>query len=247
MTAQTAQGDARVIVGLVVIAGLSAMMAWGSCDPQHAGPLRQTTRLVASAPSPSCSAEPAPAPRLLARKLSIVNVGKETTVSVAFGSDSVVGPSSFPCQTSGPLTCSFPVGAKETVDLPVPAYLNATFAFSASVGCGTTKAEVNLSNPKWYDTADVSLVDGFSVPVMIEMVDKTFGVWRAADNEKAFGVFPLGCDVCVARKVPSCGQAVGSKGCKTGSQYDPSVPCQYQGSTFGGQGPVKIIVGAVPA
>ena len=59
-------------------------------------------------------------------------------------------------------------------------------------------------------------------------------------NEKVFGVFPFGCDICVARHSPPCGIKPGKEGCKTGSQYKPDVPCQYQGTVLGGGTAVTI-------
>jgi hypothetical protein len=48
-------------------------------------------------------------------------------------------------------------------------------------------------------------------------------------NEKVLGLFPYGCDVCVARVSPPCGIPKGRIGCKHGTQYKPDVVCQYQG------------------
>ena len=54
-------------------------------------------------------------------------------------------------------------------------------------------------------------------------------------NEKNFGVYPLGCDICVRRDKPACGFVPGKAGCKSGPDpYHPDVPCQYQGVTMGG-------------
>ena len=65
-----------------------------------------------------------------------------------------------------------------------------------------------------------------------------------ADNSQVSGVFPYGCDICVARQQPPCGIApCGSSpndggqacGCKTGGQYNPTMPCQvtYQQADAG--------------
>jgi hypothetical protein len=174
-----------------------------------------------------------------------VHNGRTTasTVYVAFGADSAVTAADWTfCAGSG-LVCSFALGAGKTTALPNPshAYLNATFSFDAPVGCGVTKAELNVNNPAWYDTLDVSLVDGFSDKVQITAVaGGTTTVLGppvgASGNEKVLGVFPLGCDVCVARKDPPCGLTPGKSGCKAGTQYDPDVPCQWQGPTKGGGG-----------
>ncbi len=165
-------------------------------------------------------------------------------VFVAFGSDSIVLPTSpgwsF-CTASAKLNCSFDLHMDSEQRLPLEgAYFNATLSFQAPVTCNTTKIELNVNNPKWFNTADISLVVGFSNAVSVEYADTdasvTLGPVKAATgNEKAFGVFPLGCDICVARQNPPCGMSPGKEGCKTGpDQYHPDVICQYQGKTMSG-------------
>ena len=162
-----------------------------------------------------------------------------TTVYVSFGADSKITAADWLfCEGTG-LTCSFPLAAKTTDQLPNPtgAYLNATFSFDAPVGCGVTKAEVNVNNPSWYDILDVSLVDGYSNSIEITSGSTTLGpVTGETGNEKVYGVYPYGCDICVERQNPPCGIAKGKQGCQTGTQYDPDVPCQWQGTTKGGGG-----------
>jgi len=175
-----------------------------------------------------------------------------TTVYVAFGAGSKVNAASWSfCSGSG-LTCSFDLTPKNTAGsarlLPNASadYLNATFSFDAAVGCGVTKAEVDVNNPSWYDTLDVSLVDGYSDNVQIYAAPSGGGPATlgppvgATGNEKVYGVFPVGCDICVERQNPPCGIAKGKTGCKTGTQYDPDVPCQWQGPVKGGGGTVTI-------
>ena len=126
-------------------------------------------------------------------------------------------------------------------------YLNATIGFGGTVMCGTTKAELNLNNPKWYDVADVSLVDGFSTKIEISVkgrdgLKKLGPPLGKEGNEKVFGLFPLGCDICTARQSPPCGMKPGKDGCKSGTQYKPDVPCQYQGPVMGGGSAYKVIL-----
>jgi hypothetical protein len=164
------------------------------------------------------------------------------TVFVAFGADSAILPPNWPfCVSSSNLNCSFQVAGDKTFHLPLAGnYTNATFAFGGTVSCGNTKSEINVNNPRWYDTVDVSLVDGFSNAVAIEYKDPDSSVMlgpvrRSEGNERALGVFPLGCDICVARQNPPCGMTPGKTGCKTGpDQYHPDVACQYQGKTMTG-------------
>lgn len=162
----------------------------------------------------------------------------DTTVYVAFGANSVVLPASWSfCTASSKLTCSFTLGAYKAQDLPLAGqFLNATFAFGAGVGCGSTKAEMTVNNPAWYDVLDVSLVDGFSnkISIVIDGGTKLGPPVGRDENEKVFGLFPYGCDICVARQAPPCGIPTGKAGCKGGTQDKPDVPCQYQGPTMGG-------------
>lgn len=170
--------------------------------------------------------------------------GHPITVHVAFGSDSVV--KSWPFCAGAENSCKFDLEDRDTRALPTGGkYLNATLSFGGPVACGKTKVELNLANPAWYDIVDISLVDGFDQKVGVSVRDSSGSyelgpVRSATGNEKAFGVYPDGCDICVDRQKPPCGQPVGSSGCKTGTQYDPDVPCQYQGTTKGGGSTVAI-------
>ena len=70
-------------------------------------------------------------------------------------------------------------------------------------------------------------------------------VTSPSGNEEAFGVFPDGCDVCVARLDPPCGFRKGKTGCKAGvDPYHPKVPCQYQapGPASGKSGGSRVVV-----
>ena len=191
-------------------------------------------------PSPVASADDVAA----RRSTLIVHNGTPTptVVYVAFGADSAVVPTSIPfCAPSGPLTCSFPLLGSATISLPLAGkYLNATLAFGAPVGCGATKAELNLNNPKWYDIADISLVDGWSNDVQITVGSTVLGPNHQSGNERALGVFPLGCDICTARQKPPCGMVPGDQGCKGGTQYHPDVICQWQGAVMGGGTPTRV-------
>jgi hypothetical protein len=233
-----------------------------TCKPDPAPPIVPT----ASAPASSTPPPPGSAPTSFANDDACANgtcarvtnlTPKATVVYIAFGADSTVLPSSpgwsF-CTASANLNCSFPLGPDDTRILPLAGkYLNATFAFGAAPGCGTTKAEVNLNNPSWYDVVDVSLVDGYSVPIAIDYVDasgkKRFGPPNGpSGNETLLGVYPLGCDICVARQKPPCGIQPGTSGCKAGKQFAPSPACQYQGVTKGGGGYATVILMAgIPA
>lgn len=175
-------------------------------------------------------------------------------VYIAFGSNSVVLPTSpgwsFCTQyQTYALVCDFLLAPSSIQTLPLNGqYMGATVSFGGPVSCGFTKVEwsVNQTSPSpgWYDTADVSLVDGFNVGVAIEYKDPFIDgghvilgpVKHERGNEKAFGVFPLACDLCTARSAQTpCGYVPGpSPECKKGTQYHPDVVCQYQGNTMSG-------------
>lgn len=192
--------------------------------------------------------------------LAIYNDTPQDAVAfVAFGSDSVVGPIDWAfCgnEAGAPLNCQFTLKAQEGKLLPLSGrYLNASISFNAPVGCGSTKAELNVNNPKWYDTSDVSLVDGYSNGIRIEVMNAAAdaGFVRLGppngpkDNEQVFGLFPLGCDICTARQSPPCGIVPGGSGCKAGTQYHPVVPCQYQGAVMGGGGAkINVVLVGIP-
>jgi hypothetical protein len=205
-------------------------------------------------------------------QVSVVNqTASSATVYVSFGADSAITQSNWAgfCTGSG-LSCQFALagnGATQALPNPSGAYLNATFAFDSPVGCGATKAEVNVNNPTWYDILDVSLVDGYSNNVAI-IATQTTGTGTVttlgppngqSGNESVFGLYPYGCDVCVARCSPPCGiaksnplvgctasctdcQSNGVDGCKGGTQTSPTVPCQYQGTQLGGGGETVQVV-----
>lgn len=177
--------------------------------------------------------------------ITVVNKSKTATVVyVAFGADSVVLPPSWAfCTATSTLNCTFPLAGKGQQTLPTSGkYLNATISFGQPVGCGATKVELNVQNPSWYDVVDISLVDGYSTPVSIEIDGQTLGpVVGPTGNENLYGVYPMGCDICVARSSGTpCGQTPGSKGCKAGTQYNPHPPCQHQGKTLGGGSTITV-------
>lgn len=169
-------------------------------------------------------------------------------VFVSFGSDSKITADDWSFCNGAGLNCNFNLAGKSSQPMPNPQgkYINATFSFAAPVGCGVTKAEVNINNPSWYDTFDVSLVDGYSNNVEMAYTPlsgkaQTLGPPKGdTGNEKVYGLFPYGCDICVERENPPCGISKGKTGCKKGTQYDPDVPCQVQGTVKGGGGSLEV-------
>jgi len=158
-----------------------------------------------------------------------------TTVYVSFGGNSKVGPTDWPfCGDAG--GCSFPLAPSASQVLPsFGRALNVTLSFDQAPGCNTTLGELNFNIPGWtQDTTNISLVNGWSNDIEIDVSDAAaLGPTRGADaNADVYGVFPVACDICVARSAPPCGfdaagcTVAGSCGCKSGTQYNPTVPCQ---------------------
>jgi hypothetical protein len=139
------------------------------------------------------------------------------------------------CKVTGPLNCEFTLGANSSLDIPNPQakYLNMALAFNAQVACGSTKAEVLVNNPNWFDVLDVSVVDGFNEKIQINLTPTGGSMTQLGPpvgklgNQKVFGVFPYGCTICAGIKNAPCGDAGGGE-CKSGSESKPDVLCQYQ-------------------
>jgi len=165
---------------------------------------------------------------------------KASVAHFAFGSDSTI--QGWPTCTTEPSGCFVNLPRHSSTELPLSGqYLNVTVSFDAPVGCGVTKAEVNTNNPKWYSIADVSLVDGYSNRVQIAFDTTILGPPNGKhDNENVLGLFPYGCDICVARNQPPCGIPADGNGCKAGTQYNPTPVCQYQGSVMGGNETIRV-------
>jgi hypothetical protein len=153
-----------------------------------------------------------------------------TTVYLSFGTNSQAWP---PCGDAG--GCSFPLAPGASQPLPTAGLpLNATLAFGAVPGCGVSLAEFNFAIPGWsQDTANISLVNGQNANIEIDVSGyQTLGPTTSGSNATVYGVYPVACDICVARSQPPCGfdasgcTEAGSCGCKAGSQYSPTVPCQ---------------------
>ena len=168
----------------------------------------------ADAPRPDAAVPPptpSAAPAGVSSTVTVENTtAVDTVVYMAFGADSAI--TSWPfCPITTRLNCKFPLKAHAKQPLPLAGkYLNVTISFGAPVTCNTTKAELNLNNPKWFDIADVSLVDGYNGKIEIDVGAVKLGPPVGKEgNEKVFGLFPLGCEICVARQKPPCGMTPG--------------------------------------
>jgi hypothetical protein len=157
-------------------------------------------------------------------------------VYINFAPDSVLKPTDLPfCEVTGPLNCQFTLAANSSQDIPNPQakYLNMALSFKAPVTCGSTKAEVLVNNPKWFDVLDVSVVDGFNEKIQMNLTPTSGKVTQLGPpvgklgNQKVFGVFPYACTICAGIKDAPCGDA-GKGECKLGTESKPDVLCQYQ-------------------
>ncbi len=171
-------------------------------------------------------------------------------VFATFGADSKIRPadwSSF-C-TAVPSGCSFPLASHATRDLPTGGkYLSVNLSFNAPGSCsatGVSLGEMTLNGPESgkYDTTDISLVNGWNADLSIEVSNaKTLGPTHGAySGRDTYGVFPNGCDICVAKQHPPCpwqhpcGGPDGGPGCgcHAGMQYAPVPVCQVTGVAHG--------------
>ena len=216
-----------------------------------------------------CQTNPGPGPAAPdGAPYSIVRVENRTkraaTVFASFGAGTVVTQAdwaAFCAPLDADAGCSFPLAPEGKQDLPTGGkFLNATLSFGAYPACAVSLGEVDVSNPSWVqDTANISLVNGWNKDIAIEVTTPgdggiLLGPTRGPrDNGKVFGVYPSGCDICVARQNPPCGfspcgspdGSPSSCGCKGGTQYNPEVPCQAsfdKGSTV-----TIVLVADVPA
>lgn len=140
--------------------------------------------------------------------------------------------------TTSNLNCGFDLGPGEQKEIANPMYKMVSFslAFNKTVGCGATKAELTI-NAKSDDVFDVSCVDGFNEKIVMTFDPASGGKQvklgppcGLTGNEKAYGVFPYGCDICAGRLTPpkACGPyPPGNSGCKSGTENKPGVICQY--------------------
>lgn len=228
--------------------------------------------LAGCAAAPTATPTAGPTPTVgpdVGSQVTITNqTDADTTVYIAFGADSAVTQADWAgfCAGSG-RSCQFALAAKAIRKLPNPTgrHLDMTITFGAPAGCGVTKAALTVNDPSSVDVYYVSLVDGFSNRIAIVVTSGghlpiQLGPPRGdAGDEFNFGVYPLGCDACVARCNPPCGISPsdplvgcdedcsgcgsnGTDGCKGTSQGSPTVPCDYQGSQIGGGGDDVLVV-----
>jgi hypothetical protein len=222
----------------IVVFPWAGVLAFASCARTSCQPDRTPDAAI------EASAEAAVDATFSSTQARVENRTRSTvSVYASFGSDSVVGPQNWPfCATLDAGGCTFSLAPSAGQDLPTGgSYLNVTLSFNEAAGCQVSLGELNIGNPAWsQDTANISLVNGWNADIEIDVktdgATTTLGPTKGpVHNEAAFGVYPNGCDICVAKQQPPCGiEPCGSPdgspascGCKAGTQYNPTVPCQY--------------------
>ena len=168
-------------------------------------------------------------------------------VNINFGADSKINKSNLGqlCNqraTTSNLNCGFDLGPKESKEIPNPSFqmMDFSLAFNKLIGCGSTKAELAVNMPG-QDAFDVSVVDGFNEKIAMifdngQKQVKLGPPCGVTGNEKGYGVFPYGCDICAGRLSPqkACGPyPPGNTGCKTGTETNPGIICQYNFKPYG--------------
>jgi hypothetical protein len=167
---------------------------------------------------------------------------KNAEVNVNFSSISEINKNSLGslCDKRGTgsnLNCGFDLGPKEHKEITNPLFkmVSLSLAFNKPVSCGATKAELTV-NAKTDDVFDVSVVDGFNEKIAMIFDSNTGNQIKLGPpngltgNEKVYGVFPYGCDICAGRLTPpkACGPYPPKNiGCKGGTESKPDVICQY--------------------
>ncbi len=182
--------------------------------------------------------------QLKQKKIVVKNMQKKSAqVNINFSDISGVNKSSLGtlCNkrgTASNLNCGFDLGPGEQKEITNPMHkmVSLSLAFNKPVDCGATKAELTV-NAKGDDVFDISCVDGFNEKIVMTF-DPAGGGKQVklgppcglTGNEKAYGVFPYGCDICADRLTPpkACGPyPPGKSGCKSGTENKPGVICQY--------------------
>ena len=164
-----------------------------------------------------------------------------TMVYVSFGADSKVHPSDWASFCARvPSGCAFPLDADAEHALPADGKalsVNVSFDQPGScAGSGIDLGEFTI-NSGAYDTADISMVNGWNADMEVRVAgSKTLGPTAGPDSGAgSYGIYPNGCDICVARQKPPCpwqtpcgGPDGGGAacGCQGGTQYNPSPVCQ---------------------
>jgi hypothetical protein len=197
--------------------------------------------------------------------ITIMNSGSDSVcVAISFGADSCFTASDLgslctnttECPVLDTGMCNFELAGNSSQDITTSDnQTNCTGSEEAllTIGlnptdpCSVTQVEFTLyANAQ--DSYDISLVNGFNLPVEIEadLGPPTPGecgpgnnagpVTSATGNQMACGVFPLGCANCTNQDGQPCNfPNPNNTVCKTGTPDDPDVPCtlnQGSGGSF---------------
>jgi len=192
--------------------------------------------------------------------LEISNEGPTTTVFVVFGADSCIkvedftftctGEGNTTCMMTSNLNCKFTIdkGSKCTIPLENCGQSNFSFGIGGAPGCteppspfiAPTVFELNVYENNQMDTADISVVNGFTVPISAMMNDGTIlgpvTSVGGTDNANNFGVFPVGCTTCDTRVGCPCPgpglDCTSNVGCHPADLKPPCQVMQPSGGTI---------------
>jgi hypothetical protein len=148
----------------------------------------------------------------------------DVTVHLGFIETSCYQPSDFSnfCKVTGtnPYVCTFtlqgtsnaPNNQKEFVFKKTDCHANISYAIGGDLpwsGCATTQAEFTIyAKSDGRDTIDISLVNGFSVPVSIVSSEGT--TYGPVTSNQGYldteAVYPFGCSTCTGRVSADCNQ-----------------------------------------
>jgi hypothetical protein len=215
------------------------------------------THTGGATPAATPTATPSPTPGQA--KGTQIKITNQTSSPVTVFVKLYAGPQWSFCETDGSY-CRFTIAAGQTQPLPNDSGENLNFSasfntevYACTLADGNTifEANVNTDPQGTHDTTDISLVNGYNASVKTVVTSggasTTLGpVSSKTGNQQAFGVFPFGCEVCVARCQPGCPFIPpdnpipcatpaacnlcthGNNECKAGTQYNPDPKCQYQ-------------------
>jgi len=180
---------------------------------------------------------------------STVSIKNRTTKAVrvylGFNKESCYQTTDFPFCTrdaGNSSVCSFDLASNASREVSISKdRCKASFVVTANkipwTGCAVTQAEFTIRdwwdfNKRYMDTYDISLINGFNVPMSIIPVSGTSvgPVQAATGNQKRAGVFPLACTTCTKRDNPpaACNVDVNDlRECHAaGAQGTPQPLCQ---------------------
>lgn len=191
------------------------------------------------------------------------NQTDDVTVNLGFLETSCYQPSDFSnfCKVTGtnPYVCNFilqgasaaPDNQKEFVFKKTDCHANISYAVGGDfpwTGCATTQAEFTIyAESDGRDTIDISLVNGFSVPVSIVSSEGT--TYGPVTSNQGYldteAVYPFGCSTCTGRVSVDCNQGgpcSSAANCQVTKNAGATYTVNIQGQEEEAAGPVTMLV-----